>query len=163
MDNDLQAFKNWRNQAVGKAFQETIETLAGYTPGVLLMPQWPQVQFFKGGKAKVVGEAWPDYLMFHYNRPFMFDAKTTVEEKTYRPPTSEKHQFEKMVLAASHGIAAFYLVNWLKAEIVEIFMVHETDTWPVKYRFTNGAWASYTQDENWLEKMVNQFCKDYYR
>ena len=153
MDEDTRAFTNWRNQAVGKNFQDEIEMLGAYLPGVLLVPQWPQVQFFKGGNAKVVGEAWPDYFLFYYRKPFLFDAKATIEKDTYRPSKRFKHQFDRLVYAAGQGIYAFYLVNWLTYQSIEVFQVTETDTWPFKAPFGTGALMT-SQEGNWLEPVI---------
>ena len=153
MDNDTRAVAGWRNQAVGRIFQEEIEQLAGYLPGVLLIPQWPQVQFFRGGKAKIVGEAWPDYILYLYRKPYLFDAKTTSEPKTYRPLFKSKHQFDRLQIAAGNGLYAFYLVNWLTYRSIEIFQVLETDIWPVKYPLGTGAFMT-GQDGNWLEPVL---------
>lgn len=132
------------------------------TPGVLLVKQWPHVQFFSGGKAKVVGEAWPDYALYLYNRPFILDAKTTVEPKTYRPDSRFKHQFEKLRLAASNGLGAFYLVHWLNHQVIELFQVHETDLWPISYPYATGVCRVAYQD-NWLGILVDNYFSTYYQ
>ena len=163
MDKADQTVKNWRNQATGKAFQLVIEQLASYTPGVLLVPQWPQVQFFKDGKAKIVGEAWPDYVLYYYRLPFLFDAKTTVEPTTYRPGSKSKHQFEHLRLAASNGLGAFYLVNWLSHRMIELFPVIETDLWPVSYKYLSGVYQVEAEGGNWLGEMTEHFFRHYYK
>lgn len=153
-----QTVKNWRNQAVGKNFQNEIEQLAGYIPDVLLIPQWPQVQFFKGGKAKVIGEAEPDYHLFIGRLPFIFDAKTTVS-KDFRPDS--KHQFEDLRLAASQGIGAFYLVHWLNEREIELFHVYETDLWPVSYRRGTGTF-SVSAENSWFQELTERYLRSYY-
>lgn len=152
MDENTRAFKNWRNQAVGKNFEKEIEQLAGYTPGLLLVRQWPEVKFFKGGKSEVVDKGWPDYIAFYSRKHFMFDAKTTGETKKFRPSKQQIDQFDRLVIAAAYGIPAFYLVNWLENKIIEVFRVYETDTWPVSYeKFTGSFWTP--EEGNYLEPL----------
>lgn len=160
MNEDATTIKNWRNQAVGAAFQQEIEQLAAYTPGALLIAQWPQVKFFKNKTAKIVKEAWPDYILFLYQEPFIFDAKTTMQAETYRP--SERHQFDNLQIAAANGIISFYLVNWLTYKEIEIFAVRETDTWPVKYPYQSGSFRVMV-DGNWVQTLCDHYLGKAYK
>lgn len=160
MNEDAITLKNWRNQAIGAAFQNEIETLAGYTPGALLIAQWPQVKFFRNKTAKIVKEAWPDYILFLYQEAFIFDAKTTMQAETYRP--SERHQFDNLQIAACNGLVSFYLVNWIEKKEIELFPVRETDTWPVKYRHNSGAFRVMV-DGNWFQLLCDHYLSKVYK
>lgn len=161
MTNELAAITAWRNQAIGANFEETILQLAEYTPGVMLIPQFPQVKFFRGGKAKIVGEAWPDYILLYFNRPFILDAKTTVETATFRPHKDQKHQFERLREAAGYRIGAFYLVYWLTHRVIEVHHVYENDLWPISFKYGAGQFRLSDQ-ENWFSELATGYLARYY-
>lgn len=163
MSKSDQTAKNWRNQAAGQAFEDEIITLSGFTPGLMLIRQYPGVRFFSGGRAEVIAEAWPDFVLFYNHFPFIFDAKTTQEKKVFRPSTKSKHQFFRLVETAGNGIGAFYLVNWLEYDLIELFKVNEADQWPVKYEVTKGEFYASRYEGNWLQVFADNYFSIFYK
>ncbi len=118
-----------RNRAIGASFEEHILYSANAFD-VLLARQHPAVLFLGNNEVRITGKAWPDWLGFAGRVPIAFDAKSTNNKKTYRAEKRRQHQFVNLRALSRHQVFAFYLVEWRRFALFEVFPVIAAAQWP---------------------------------
>lgn len=108
-------------QRAGQAWEEYIEWQAT-SSNIILVKQYPEVKFFTKGVAKIVGEAWVDYLGSYQGKTFTLDTKSTENKSWWKPPKKTIHQLRTMQRVCM-DIPAFYLLEWRLYNEAEVFMV----------------------------------------
>lgn len=142
---------------VGNAFEDQLLWMAGVIrPKVFFIKQYPEV-IFPGGKPRVVEKAVPDFWVTWKGKPFLFDCKSTLNQKDLYPKKSQDHQFRSMKEGDLSGIVCGYFVEWRKgSHLWEFFQVINDTQWPFRMRRGSG---NVSQDpikglESFLEEML---------
>jgi len=140
------------SQAVGRSLEEWIRWSAWNDPNLTLVKQFPEVRFIHG-KPVVTAKGAPDYVGWvgDYALGVVFDAKSTQAKQVLYAPADRKHQFEFMQDAVRRHprIVAFYLVEWRKFEVFEVFPVSADSTWPFVMRRGEGVFSTSDLGEVW--------------
>ena len=153
MDSEARSVRSWRNKARGTALEQDIICQADLAHDIVLIQQHPETKFYGGGRAKVVGHAWPDFVAISYGHPYIFDAKSTNNKEAVSMPANRIHQFTYMKMAANAGATCFYLVYWQQDDQHTAYVVNDKSEWPFRCRFDEAdVW---TEDFDYLKTIMD--------
>lgn len=144
-----------RSQRVGDAFEQLILWSAHNDGRLTLVKQHPEVRFFRGGRAKVVAKAVPDFMGWVGDRALgvVFDAKSTENKRRLVAPRDRRHQFEFMRRVAEQHpwVMTFYLVEWRGSDPTEfeVFPVKADSRWPFVMEKGGGLFSVSSIGDVW--------------
>jgi len=144
--------RGWQNQRRGSQLESDVIAQVAMDANVVAIKQHVETQFVGRGKAIVVGEAWPDFILFVRTSAYFFDTKSTGNAKAVSMPKDREHQFERLRHMSALGLPAFYLVHWRQHEVYEAFPVTIWSNWPFRCRYYEGVVRA--RGDKWLGEIL---------
>lgn len=152
MENQLSGLPN--NQSFGQRVEDDIEWQSAMIGTLFSIKQYPAIKFFQPGRAKVVGNAYPDYIGLFPGGWMMFDAKGVSNKETFSPDTRRRHQFETLRNFSEINRYCFFLVYWELHQTGEAFLVTPTMKWKPKFQYGKGNYSG--SGNLWFKEIFNK-------
>ena len=149
----------------GKMNEQVIQSQASLLQDVLLVRQYPEIKILgnlnKPGNVRIVGKAFPDFILLSSSLTLVFDAKHTDNKTKYTPLDRDIHQFANMVAVDQLNnpkYLAGYLLYWGEQEIGEFFRVTKYMAW--RPTFEQGTGMAQGIGYNWMIDLYHNILKE---
>ena len=127
-----------QSQAVGEAFETELMFQVSRCIDLRIVKQHPETKFFGAGRAKVVGDAYPDFILFASDFTAVFDTKSIGNDSYFQVPRKRERQFEFLV-DASLIVPAGYLIEWRKYGLIGWHPVRPDMRMPHRVKMGEGG------------------------
>jgi len=147
------------SQGIGQAFEDAVMWEAKAS-GIYVIKQHPETVFVAKGQGRVTGKAWVDFIGIYKGLAFTFDAKTTINKRSWKPPKKFEHQYWNMKDASPH-MPCFYLIEWRYYGQVELFLVRPYSPYPFYCRYGQGNYKVNSLSSGWFGAIIETAFRFY--